>query len=64
MQRNRTSQSTDAQERREKQSHPLKNLTPDQAAEWVEQNVRDLATAKIEIIKLSRAVAALMKEKG
>jgi len=39
----------------------LKGLNPEQAAQWVEDNVRDLASAKATLKILARAVVALAR---
>ncbi len=39
-------------------TNPVRNITPDQAEAWIENNVNDLATAKFALKKMVRLLAA------
>jgi hypothetical protein len=39
-------------------TNPMRDITPEQAETWVENNVNDLATAKIVLKKIARLLAA------
>lgn len=62
MRRERRITSRKGAEIREQKRNRLKRFSPDEAEQWVEDNVNDLPSAKRVIKKLARAIAALMPE--